>query len=121
MNKEQIRAIFLKNGFTVKEGQTDLKDYVYAAADDLLAAGYLEQRKLEATTKECPHDDPQAWRQGLPARTPTQREFEAAYGRDLLNVDQAMLSREHQTGGYTFKETIRAYKEFVAEGKVYWL
>lgn len=38
MNKEQIREIFLRNGFTIKEGQTDLKDYVYQAANELLAA-----------------------------------------------------------------------------------
>jgi hypothetical protein len=38
MSKEQIREIFLRNGFTIKEGQTDLKDYVYQAANELLAA-----------------------------------------------------------------------------------
>lgn len=31
MGQEEMRAIFFANGFTVKEGQTDLKDYVYAA------------------------------------------------------------------------------------------
>lgn len=35
--REQIRDVFLANGFTVKEGQTDLKPYVYAAAEALLA------------------------------------------------------------------------------------
>jgi len=38
MKKDQIREIFLRNGFTIKEGQTDLKDYVYSAANELLAA-----------------------------------------------------------------------------------
>ncbi len=33
-----IREIFLKNGFTIREGQTDLKEYVYEAAFALLAA-----------------------------------------------------------------------------------
>lgn len=37
MTDDQIRAVFLANGFTVKEGQTDLKPYVYAAARALLA------------------------------------------------------------------------------------
>lgn len=37
MTNDQIRAVFLANGFTVKEGQTDLKPYVYAAARALLA------------------------------------------------------------------------------------
>ena len=35
--RETIRAVFLRNGFTVKEGQTDLKPYVYAAAEELLS------------------------------------------------------------------------------------
>ncbi len=35
ITKDEIRDIFLRNGFTIKEGQTDLKDYVYAAATDL--------------------------------------------------------------------------------------
>lgn len=34
--KNQIREVFMRNGFTVKEGQTDLKPYVYDAAYDLL-------------------------------------------------------------------------------------
>ena len=32
---DEVRKIFLRNGFTIKEGQTDLKDYVYEAAIDL--------------------------------------------------------------------------------------
>lgn len=35
--RAQIRDVFLANGFTVKEGQTDLKQYVYDAAEALLA------------------------------------------------------------------------------------
>ena len=35
--KAQIREVFMSHGFTVKEGQTDLKYYVYDAAYALLA------------------------------------------------------------------------------------
>ncbi|WP_233854022.1 hypothetical protein [Paraburkholderia sp. HD33-4] len=38
MTKDQIRAIFMAHGFTIKDGQTDLKDYVYEAAEALLSA-----------------------------------------------------------------------------------
>ena len=31
-----IREVFLKNGFTIKDGQTDLKSYVYAAGRELI-------------------------------------------------------------------------------------
>jgi hypothetical protein len=38
LTKEQIRDIFMAHGFTIKEGQTDLKQYVYDAAFALLSA-----------------------------------------------------------------------------------
>ena len=34
--KDVIRAVFIENGFTIKEGQSDLKQYVYDAADALI-------------------------------------------------------------------------------------
>lgn len=37
LSDDQIRAVFMAHGFTIKEGQTDLKPYVYAAARALLA------------------------------------------------------------------------------------
>jgi len=40
---ETIREIFMAHGFTIKEGQTDLKPYVYAAARALLARAALCQ------------------------------------------------------------------------------
>ena len=36
LSKDQIREVFMAHGFTVKEGQTDLKQYVYDAAYALL-------------------------------------------------------------------------------------
>jgi hypothetical protein len=36
MNQEQIKAILISNGFTIKEGQTDLKPYVYRAVESVL-------------------------------------------------------------------------------------
>jgi hypothetical protein len=36
-NRDLIRRVFLANGFTVKEGQDDLKPYVYAAGIMLIA------------------------------------------------------------------------------------
>lgn len=38
MKKEQIKAILMAHGFTIKEGQDDLKPYVYEAATALLVA-----------------------------------------------------------------------------------
>lgn len=38
LSKSQIREIFLANGFTIKEGESDLKQYVYDAATALLKA-----------------------------------------------------------------------------------
>jgi hypothetical protein len=36
MTDDDIREVFLANGFAIKEGQTDLKPYVYAAARALI-------------------------------------------------------------------------------------
>ena len=36
LSRDAIREVFMRNGFTVKEGQADLKPYVYAAAEELL-------------------------------------------------------------------------------------
>ena len=37
VSRDVIREVFMRNGFTVKEGQSDLKDYVFNAAYDLLS------------------------------------------------------------------------------------
>lgn len=37
LSKDQIREVFLAHGFVVKDGQTDLKPYVYDAAYALIA------------------------------------------------------------------------------------
>jgi hypothetical protein len=53
LSDEQIKAVFLANGFTIKEGLTDLKPYVYQAARALLAASGqqgLDAARLEMLT-----------------------------------------------------------------------
>lgn len=44
MNEQRIREIFIENGFTIKDGQSDLKRYVYDAARAIIA----ETRKIDA-------------------------------------------------------------------------
>lgn len=46
--RETIRAVFLRNGFTVKEGHTDLKPYVYAAAEELLSIARASWQRTQA-------------------------------------------------------------------------
>ena len=36
VSRDVIRDVFLRNGFTIKDGCSDLKPYVYAAANALL-------------------------------------------------------------------------------------
>ena len=38
LKKDIVRKIFMRNGFTVKDGQTDLRSYVYEAANELIKA-----------------------------------------------------------------------------------
>lgn len=37
ISREQIKQVFLAHGFTIKPGHDDLKEYVYAAAEALIA------------------------------------------------------------------------------------
>jgi len=48
MDKDTIRAVFMKHGFTIREGQIDLKPYVYAAAEELIDLA----RRAEPSTNE---------------------------------------------------------------------
>ena len=50
----QIKAVFLANGFTIKEGMTDLKPYVYQAARALLVTAGQAQ-------SATPKLRPEAW------------------------------------------------------------
>lgn len=45
---EQIKAVFLANGFTIKEGLTDLKPYVYQAARALLQLAAPQAQPADA-------------------------------------------------------------------------
>jgi len=42
ITKDEIRKIFLDNGFTIKDGNDDLADYVYDAAFALAEAVFEE-------------------------------------------------------------------------------
>ncbi|MDU5747806.1 MAG: hypothetical protein E6Z79_00725 [Haemophilus parainfluenzae] len=50
ISKDIIREIFMRNGFTIKDGQSDLKDYVYASAYELLRLNAIDNtaRQYEA-------------------------------------------------------------------------
>lgn len=57
----EIREVFLANGFTVKDGQTDLKPYVFAAARAILARFAAPANAAKARTagvvEVCPDCD----------------------------------------------------------------
>jgi hypothetical protein len=61
--KDVIRAVFIENGFTVKEGQTDLKQYVYDAAIELLRRARLRASNGQAPAVAAAPNDrvPEAW------------------------------------------------------------
>lgn len=48
VSDEQIKAVFLANGFTIKSGHDDLKPYVYQAARALLAATQPAAQGMDA-------------------------------------------------------------------------
>ncbi|AQH05662.1 hypothetical protein A9R05_42350 (plasmid) [Burkholderia sp. KK1] len=52
MPRDRVREIFMAHGFTIKDGETDLKAYVFDAADALLAAADVV-RSPEFLAKEA--------------------------------------------------------------------
>ena len=55
LDRDRIREIFMAHGFTVKEGQTDLKQYVYDAAEALLRASRAPAESVTAPADTTPH------------------------------------------------------------------
>lgn len=53
LTREQIREVFMANGFTIKEGQTDLKQYVYDAAHALLELVAAPQQEAQKPCQTC--------------------------------------------------------------------
>lgn len=47
ISDERIREIFMADGFTIKEGQRDLKPYVYAAARAILSEAGVSELRAE--------------------------------------------------------------------------
>ena len=47
LTRDEIREVFLANGLTIKEGNTDLKEYVYEAANALLALAAARSQAKE--------------------------------------------------------------------------
>jgi hypothetical protein len=54
LTQDTIREVFLRNGFTIKEGHDDLKPYVYAAANELLQlqAAALKQQSVNPSLND---------------------------------------------------------------------
>ncbi len=51
LSKDEIREVFLANGFTIKPGHDDLKPYVYAAAREIIALA--QGRAGEGAERRC--------------------------------------------------------------------
>lgn len=95
--RETIRAVFLRNGFTVKEGQTDLKPYVYAAAEELLSIA----RTAWQRTQSAGVPDVSAMARVLSDRSADACNIDrtdnwAMYGQEYIEDVQAMLAARAQ-------------------------
>jgi hypothetical protein len=52
--KQELKELLLANGFTVKDGHNDLKEYVYDAALAIYKAGYMCGSNFGYTSKSVP-------------------------------------------------------------------
>lgn len=59
IKKSIVRDVFIDNGFTIKDGQTDLKGYVYDAANALIQCliPHISQDENDNVTFEFYSDD----------------------------------------------------------------
>lgn len=87
LSRDQIREVFMAHGFTIKEGQTDLKQYVYDAAHALLELVAAPQPAPAPLSDDS--EDAARWRM-LPA-------FFAEYQIDAMklyrDVDAALAAQ----------------------------
>lgn len=85
VGRRLIRDIFMQHGFTIKDGQTDLKDYVYAAAEALVAEAQVWNRAEPAPGWQA---RAVRWLRGLPTASAVYKAgpMFAADCRDLAEV-----------------------------------
>ena len=84
-----IREVFMRNGFTIREGQSDLKPYVYAAAEELL--------QLAAPVQQVSVPDVSSMARILADRNAdacnvNREDNWAIYGQDYIDDVTAMLA-----------------------------
>jgi len=82
-----IRYLFLSNGFTVKEGETDLKPYVFAAGRAIEAATLAELESRRA-----------AQAQAMPVALPTWEEAHIKLAALRTPLDRFILDNEPAFG-----------------------
>ena len=107
---ERIRDIFMANGFTIKDGQTDLKPYVYAAARALLSCASPADKPVS----------PDVLRQAAEAFAKAHIECDEMEARDE-GGDDAVSDEEYEakTDAYnrTKAELIAAYRDLIGSTK----
>ena len=103
LDRDLIRDVFLRNGFTIKEGQTDLKPYVYAAAAELLALARRAQPEGEAR----PTDD-KLWDETLRDRD-TYHEW-ADKLADAIAIHFGVDIGEHSNANCPWHEALEAIR-----------
>lgn len=100
ITKDEIRDIFLRNGFTIKEGQTDLKDYVYAAAGDVVILTSIRlQEGLRESLRHALKQGGEAFRQRNPDAVEALELMISLYttGIDNLSTVQSQIAKIRDT------------------------
>lgn len=97
MTNDEIKRIFLANGFTIKEGETDLKPYVYDAAKTLLDANELVMTVYGETKHYNSEAEMIADIQGRPSPVFSQDDH-------IVEADETVLGRDLRIVEATIKE-----------------
>jgi hypothetical protein len=108
LDRDTVRAVFMKHGFTIKEGQTDLKPYVYAAAAELIAIARQPRVSEQADGRALPAlpEPIHTYEAHMGLRVPAfSTEQMHAYARAALNLHAAPEAPATQQAGSAVEGT----------------
>ena len=78
ISRNQVREIYMRHGFVIKDGLDDLKEYVYSAADEIVKVALSAHRK-PLTAKEVD----ECWRGLMPS----------GHGKSIYDIARAIEAR----------------------------
>ena len=123
LSKAQIRDIFLASGFTIEEGEKDLKQYVYDAAAALLKAQAAVYKRSLDDAKNLPEEERRILKYYLDKQVKAQTEAEhaATMVEQLLGAPKGKPEMTKKNRRRVFEDkSVAITTERLAASPTYW-